>query len=168
MNYFASLVLFLFVFTQHTAAQEIEYVYPKNAVKGYEEAKEVTGDETSLNFFQGSLAEALEKAKRERKLVFLDFYADWCTPCKLIEKEVFRMPKFRNYVHKNFVVYKIYGDNFDSGDYEYAQEMGVKEWPTLMVLNSEGEEMGRISGYKTANTYLLGLKRIERFSAYRR
>ena len=33
-----------------------------------------------IEFFSGTLDEAFERAKEEKKLVFVDFYADWCGP----------------------------------------------------------------------------------------
>jgi len=121
-----------------------------------------------IQFFEGGLEAAKQKAKAERKLIFLDFYADWCKPCKVIEKETFTDPNFYTYINQNYIPVKIYGDNFDNGDMEYAESMNVKTYPTLMVLNSKGEEMGRISGYNTAYTFVNELKRIERYSAYKR
>ena len=38
----------------------------------------------SINFEKGTFKEILAKAKKEKKLVFMDAFAVWCGPCKLM------------------------------------------------------------------------------------
>lgn len=35
-----------------------------------------------ITFFEGTFEDAMAKAKKEKKNLFVDFYADWCEPCK--------------------------------------------------------------------------------------
>ena len=37
-----------------------------------------------ITFFEGTFEDAMAKAKKEKKNLFVDFYADWCEPCKLM------------------------------------------------------------------------------------
>ena len=43
----------------------------------------------SIKFEESSFASILAKAKAEKKLVFMDAYASWCGPCKMMDKQVF-------------------------------------------------------------------------------
>ncbi|WP_260744016.1 thioredoxin domain-containing protein [Elizabethkingia anophelis] len=39
-----------------------------------------------MKFDDGNFSSLLAKAKKENKLIFLDAYASWCGPCKLMAK----------------------------------------------------------------------------------
>lgn len=155
------ITLSFILMTSFAFSQTVEYVYPETQSSNYIRP-------VLVNFHQGTIESALAQAKAERKLIFLDFVADWCSPCKQVEQEVFTDPQVADYINQNFISFKVHTDNFENGHSDYALKMGVKPLPTLMVINDKGSEMGRITGYKTANTYLLALRRIERYSAYRR
>ncbi|MFR7808940.1 MAG: thioredoxin family protein [Butyricimonas faecihominis] len=57
------------------------------------------------SFFEGSLDQALEVAKKEGKLVFVDFYADWCGQSKQLAK-VFSKDEVGVYYNENSLVLK--------------------------------------------------------------
>ena len=57
----------------------------------------------TINFQDTSFKEILAKAKKEKKLVFMDAYASWCGPCKLMEKNIFTLPAVKEYYNANFI-----------------------------------------------------------------
>ena len=50
-----------------------------------------------IEFFHGTWAEALEKAKTEEKIIFVDAFASWCGPCKRMASQTFPDPEAGNY-----------------------------------------------------------------------
>lgn len=42
--------------------------------------------QAGIKFDDGNFSSLLAKAKKENKLIFLDAYASWCGPCKLMAK----------------------------------------------------------------------------------
>ena len=59
-----------------------------------------------IEFFKGDYNAALEKAKQEGKMLFVDFYVDWCGPCKRLAKDVFTLEAVGNYFNEKFVLIK--------------------------------------------------------------
>lgn len=61
-----------------------------------------------LNFLHGlTWAEAVTKAKSENKLIFIDFYTQWCGPCMNMAQTVFSLPEVGYYYNNTFINLKI-------------------------------------------------------------
>lgn len=53
----------------------------------------LVGQEAGISFDVHTFAEAMEKAKAENKLVFMDCYTTWCGPCRMMASQVFTQQK---------------------------------------------------------------------------
>jgi thioredoxin-related protein len=99
-----------------------------------------------IKFEEGSnFKTILAKAKKENKLVFIDAYAVWCGPCKLMVKNIFPLKPVGDYYNANFVNAKI---DMEKGEgIDLAKKFNVKVFPTYLFINGDGEEVHRTIGY---------------------
>ena len=98
--------------------------------------------------FKGSFDEALKKAKEEKKDLFVDFYADWCGPCKAMESQVFTQPEVGEYFNTHFVCVQVNVEAKENS--EVVKKYDVKVLPTMVFINREGKEMRRVKGAMVA------------------
>ena len=85
--------------------------------------------------------------------VIIDFYADWCIPCKELDALTFSDPEVIA-ISKEFETYKADMTKSLSPEVESLRErfkiIGV---PTVLILNSKGEEVERITGFVNAKEF---------------
>ena len=74
----------------------------------------ILGLSTLTAFSQGiqfeennDLKAALVKAKAENKLVFIDAYAVWCGPCKVMARDIFPLKEVGDFFNAHFVNLKL-------------------------------------------------------------
>lgn len=109
-----------------------------------------------IEFEHGTFHEALAKAKKENKLLFMDCYTSWCGPCKWLSKEIFPKKEVGDFFNKNFVSFKI---DMEKGEgVELCKKYQVKSFPTLLFLDSEGKEVHKMVGGKPADELIAGAK----------
>ena len=90
------------------------------------------------------LEAAIALAKAEKKPIFLDFYADWCAPCKVMEDGVFHDYDVADFMNKNAINIKV---NIEKGNgATLKQNMYVSALPTLLFLDPNGNEIARKEG----------------------
>ncbi len=83
------------------------------------------------------LKRALAEARAAGRPVMLDFYADWCTYCKTMEKEIFPDPRVRAAV-KDFVLLQADITHMDAQDTALTEYLGLPAPPALYFWDRQG------------------------------
>ncbi len=116
----------------------------------------VSNNEEGIAFQDISFQEALAKAKKENKLVFLDAYTSWCGPCKMLEKTTFKSKEVGKVFNKHFV--NIHIDMEKGNGPNIARKYQVRAYPTLLILKPNGQQVKRMLGYMKEEQLLAGVK----------
>ena len=92
---------------------------------------------------------ALAQAQQQGKLVVIDFYADWCPPCKKMERTTFQDTRVKRQL-ESYIPVKINVEQQRS----VAQRYGIRGLPTSLVLAASGKPLTGRTGYLNAEMYL--------------
>jgi thioredoxin-related protein len=107
--------------------------------------KTPVGKEQGIQFIESSWNKALEEAKSQKKLIFLDAYASWCGPCKQLKRNTFPNKEAGEFFNTNFINVAI---DMEKGDGpELAMKYGVNAYPTLIIADSLGNIVTYTQGY---------------------
>ena len=102
--------------------------------------------------------EILHLAQKENKLIFMDCYTSWCGPCKALAKNVFTQEKVGEFFNPRFINVKY---DMEKGDGKMLNEKYKKYivgYPTLLLLNAEGDVLQQLAGFKEADELIEGIK----------
>jgi thioredoxin-related protein len=106
----------------------------------------------AIQFQELPFKDIIAKAKKEKKLVFIDAYASWCGPCKMMEKNVFTQKSVSDYYNTNFINARFDMEKGEGRD--IASKFGVRSYPTYLFLNGEGELVSRNTGYMEESMFV--------------
>jgi thiol-disulfide isomerase/thioredoxin len=114
--------------------------------------------------WESSLAAALEKAKASGKPVMIDFWAEWCGYCHLLDRTTYRDPSV---IRRSaaFVSVKVNSEG-SPDEVRIASRYLVNSLPTILFLSPGGRPFLRLSGYLPANRFLMALAEMTRRSAF--
>jgi thiol:disulfide interchange protein len=99
--------------------------------------------------WKDNLEKGLAQAKKENKPALIDFYADWCGWCERLDKDTYTDPKVIE-LSKRFVMIKVNTEDARRAAIKY----GVRSLPTIVITDSGGREIGRVTGYRPASSFL--------------
>jgi len=92
--------------------------------------------------------EGLAAAPRTNRPILLDFWADWCAPCKVMDADVYTKDEVVR-AAEPFVAVRIDYDRKPA----LARRYGVADIPTIVVTDSYGSELFRYTGYLDAAAF---------------
>jgi len=109
----------------------------------------VFAQDDGIVFMEQDWNQALEKAKAENKLVFVDAYTDWCLPCKKMDKQVFSQKIVGEFFEKNFISVKVNTEKEGKGR-ALQEKYEILFYPTYLFLEGDGSQVHRMAGYQSA------------------
>lgn len=100
-----------------------------------------------------SFSDALKKAKKTNKLVFVDAYTTWCGPCKMLTKNTFPDPSVGAYFNEKFINLKVEVEKHPFGR-TLQSKYGVSAYPTMFWVDGDGVLVKKVVGYRTPEQML--------------
>ena len=109
------------------------------------------------NFRDLTYDEAIATAKAENKLVFMDFYTDWCGPCKRMMSDVFPLKSVGDYMNAKFVCIKI---NAEKEGKELADIYKITAYPTFIAIDTDKKIVLTKVGMAQADDFIAQIDRM--------
>lgn len=91
---------------------------------------------------------AVKDAKEQNKKLFLDFWAPYCSICKLIAKSTLKNPAVAKALSEDYIVVSINGNDSNLEPFKTLKERyGIQGFPNLLIVDpQDGKELHRWRG----------------------
>lgn len=111
----------------------------------------------AIHFQKLNFQNALNLAKKEHKKVFINIYAVWCGPCKMMQSKTYNDASVSSYFNQHFINLNIDVEHNPEG-MPIARKYGVHAHPCLLFINPDGSLAGKIMGYYQGEKLLAMVK----------
>lgn len=115
---------------------------------------------SQVEFIEVKTAEEMEAAQKQAsdqmRLLFVDVYATWCGPCKMMDQQVYTDPAVAELMNEHFVNVRLDGE-CDYGR-RYVAEQKLEGYPTMYIFDDDGERISKIVGFTPAEELVLSLE----------
>lgn len=97
-----------------------------------------------IEFVHVKWQEAIEMAKEQNKLLFVDSYTEWCGPCKRMAKHEFVKADVGEIYNENFINLKL--DMESKNGRTFDSSYPVSAYPTMFFIDGEGKVVKKVKG----------------------
>jgi thiol:disulfide interchange protein DsbD len=101
------------------------------------------------------LEAALARAKAEHKVVLVDIYAEWCAQCHELDEKTWPDPAVQKWIAENAIAVRI---DTDKARPDLAEKLKIRSYPTVLVLDENGQELKRNLGFQKPAAMLAWLR----------
>lgn len=105
-----------------------------------------------ITFEQTDWKTALARAKKEKKMIFVDFYTSWCGPCKEMSKNIMTQAAAGKLFNREFVNFKQDAEKGEGP--ELAKKYDVTAYPTFIFVDHRGELIYKFLGRRELDDFL--------------
>jgi thiol:disulfide interchange protein len=103
--------------------------------------------------------EVLQKANSEGKLIFVNLYATWCGPCKMMKINTFSNKEVGQYFNENYISITLNGEA--GKGLEMMTKYKLRSYPSHLFINGEDKVVAHTSGYYPPKDFLIIGKSIQ-------
>ena len=113
-----------------------------------------------------NVSDLQELSETSPRKVFIDIYATWCGPCKLMDKKTFTDPKIVEYVNENYYAVKLNGEGKKQvnlfgktmTEAELAHAFRIQGYPSIVFMDEKLQPYQPVAGYIPAQSFIKMLK----------
>jgi len=109
-----------------------------------------------VTFANLSFADAIKQAKKEKKLVMVDYFTTWCGWCKVLDKKTYSNKAVGEYADANMISLKIDAEKGEGVN--LTKRSSIQGFPTIIFYDGDGKEVSRVVGFVEAGSFLERMK----------
>ncbi len=112
----------------------------------------LAGSAQGIEFNNGNWEAVKAAARAQNKVIWVDFYTDWCAPCKFMAQTIFPLKDVGDFYNKNFICVEI---NAEKGEgIALRKKYAVGGYPTMIYTNAKEEIVYRTTGSTSAGEFI--------------